>query len=136
MSDIRRSMERVFRRYNNTLRKLAQMEREEQKKYMTLKADGFDSCVIALGSRIDNNVPIFVYDYDKCAKVLVDRDGMSLDEAYEFMEVNVVGAWHGEGTPIFVRTVDSIAEAEAMLSDLAETEGDSGEDGLDTQVVS
>ena len=29
---------------------------------------------------------------------------MSLQEAYEFMDYNVVGAYVGEGTPIFTRT--------------------------------
>ena len=102
----------------------------------TLKADGFDDCVIGIGSRIDNNVPIMVYDYDKCAKLLAERDGMTLDEAYEFMDFNVVGAWHGEGTPMFIHRVDSMAEAEELLSDQAENDGSDGLDGLDPQVVS
>jgi len=49
----------------------------------TMKADGFDDCVIGIGSRIDNNVPILVYDYDKCAQLLAKRDGMSIGDAYE-----------------------------------------------------
>jgi len=35
-----------------------------------------------------------------------------------------VGAWVGEGTPLYIRTVDSMEEAEQMLSDM-------GEQGLD-----
>lgn len=90
----------------------------------TMKADGFDDCVIGIGSRIDNNVPILVYDYDKCAQLLAKRDGMSIGDAYEYMDFNVVGAWVGEGTPLYIRTVDSMEEAEQMLSDM-------GEQGLD-----
>ena len=30
------------------------------------------------------------------------RDGMTQEEALEFFEFNVVGAWVGEQTPIFV----------------------------------
>lgn len=84
----------------------------------TLKADGFDDCIIGVGSRIDNNIPILIYDYDKCAETLMKRDDLTLEEAYEFMDFNVVGAWHGEGTPMFIRKVDSIQEAEDMLSDM------------------
>jgi len=39
--------------------------------------------------------------YDHCIQVLT-RD-MSLDDAVEHMEFNVVGAYVGEQTPIFVR---------------------------------
>jgi hypothetical protein len=99
-----------------------------------LKADGFDDCVIGIGSRIDMNNPILIYDYDKCAKVLMKRDGMTADEAYEYMEFNVVGGWHGQGTPMFIRTVDSMAEAEELLSDIEESLSE-GSDGVDEDPV-
>jgi len=35
-------------------------------------------------------------------KILVDRDGMSPEEALEFFEYNVIGAGMGERTPVFV----------------------------------
>lgn len=112
------------------------MDERNGMKGKTLKANGFDSCVIGIGTRVDMNVPILVYDYDKCARLLADRDGMPIEDAYEFMEFNVVGAWHGEGTPMFVRAVDSMEEAEEWLSELAETEENKESDGLDEQVVS
>jgi len=101
----------------------------------TLKADGFDDCIIGVGNRIDNNVPILVYDYDKCAQLLAKRDGMEIDEAYEYMEFNVVGAWHGEGTPMFIRKVDSMEEAEEMLSDDFGGSSPDSESGLDEDPV-
>jgi len=89
--------------------------RQSRPEPRTMKADGFEDCVLGVGSRIDNNVPIIVYDLDKCASVLVERDGMTLDEAYEYLHTNTIGAWVGEGTPLFIRKVDSIQEAEELL---------------------
>ena len=45
-----------------------------------------------------------MYDYDLCIDVLIQRDEMSLQEAYEFMDYNVVGSYVGEQTPLFIRT--------------------------------
>ena len=63
-----------------------------------LFADGFDEAIIghdAAGS-------CCVYDYDKCLKVLMERDDMDFPEAHEFMEFNVVSAYVGDFTPIFI----------------------------------
>jgi hypothetical protein len=66
-----------------------------------LKADGFDEAIIGIGSRC-GQPDIIVYDVNKCIKILMDQ-GMTDEEAMEFFEFNVVGAWVGEETPIFVR---------------------------------
>jgi hypothetical protein len=66
-----------------------------------LTADGFDEAIIGLGRQFNNEV--VVYDEDKCLKILMDRDGMDYDEAQEFFEFNVVGAYVGAHTPIYVR---------------------------------
>jgi hypothetical protein len=42
---------------------------------------------------------IAVYDYEKCIRILIERDGMSYEDAVEFFEFNTVGAWAGENTP-------------------------------------
>ncbi len=56
---------------------------------------GYDAC----GYRV-------VYDYDKCLKVLMEADDrLSYPEAHEFMEFNVVGAYVGDFTPIFVHSL-------------------------------
>ena len=66
-------------------------------------ADGFGTAFVAVGFRYNGN-DIAVYDYDLCIKVLIDRDEMSLQEAHEYMDYNVVGAYVGEETPLFIRT--------------------------------
>lgn len=65
-----------------------------------LFADGFDKAIIG----IDDMDLKVVYDIDKCAEILMKRDGMSRDEAHEFLEFNTIGAYVGEKTPIWVRT--------------------------------
>ena len=68
-----------------------------------ITADGFETAFVAVAFSYNGN-DIAVYDYDLCIKVLIDRDEMSLQEAHEYMDYNVVGAYVGEGTPIFTRT--------------------------------
>jgi len=66
-----------------------------------LLADGFEAALIGTGERCGQPT-IAVYDREKCIEVLEKRDGMTHEEANEFFEFNVVGAWVGEQTPIFV----------------------------------
>ena len=46
--------------------------------------------------------PVVAYDYEKCLKILESRDEMTPDEAREYMEYNVVGAYMGLYTPVFI----------------------------------
>ena len=66
-----------------------------------LFADGFDDAIIGF----DAAGGCAVYDYNKCLKVLCERDEMSREEAHEYMEFNVVGAYVGDFTPIFVHSL-------------------------------
>ena len=66
-----------------------------------LFADGFDGAIIGY----DAAGSCCVYDYDKCLKVLMERDDMTYPEAHEYMEFNVVGAYVGDFTPIFMHTL-------------------------------
>lgn len=46
--------------------------------------------------------PIRCYDLVQVLSSYM-RDGMTFEEAVEFFEFNVIGAWVGESTPCFVR---------------------------------
>ena len=74
-----------------------------------LLADGFDKAIIGMGARACQPA-IAVYDFDLCVAILCERDNMSMDEAVDFMYYNVVGAWVGETTPLFVKRVNDVAE--------------------------
>lgn len=66
-----------------------------------LLMDGFEDAFIGYSQRINEPV-LAVYSRTKMVDVLMTRDGMSDDEAEEFIEYNCVGAWVGEQTPIIV----------------------------------
>jgi hypothetical protein len=65
-----------------------------------LFADGFDDALIGVGVQFSREVA--VYDYDKCLDILIQRDGMDIEGAIDYMEYNVVGAYVGNSTPVFV----------------------------------
>jgi len=73
-----------------------------------LKADGFDDAIMGHGTQ--SHADVVVYDFEKCVKILIDRDGMSDDEARDFMEYNVTGAWVGSCTPVFFRSTELTEE--------------------------
>ena len=51
----------------------------------------------------DINCPVrIVYSVKKVLEVLMKRDGMDLDEAREFFDFNIGGAYVGQGGPVFV----------------------------------
>lgn len=61
-------------------------------------ANGFDSALIGFGFQFTN--PVAIYDYDKCIEVLM-KD-MDREDAEEYFDFNVIGAWVGESTPVFL----------------------------------
>lgn len=67
-----------------------------------MKADGFDKAIMGIATRAGLN-DVIAYNWDKCVDILQDRDGMSVEDAVDFMEFNVVSAYVGDGTPVFVR---------------------------------
>ena len=66
-----------------------------------LTAYGFDYALIGVCERAGQPT-IAMYDKDKCINLLIERDGMTEEEAEEYFYFNVVGAWVGEYTPCFV----------------------------------
>ena len=86
---------------------------------MTLVADGFDEAIIGWGERFHDT--FVVYDLVKLMEILIVRDGMTEDEAKEYYEFNILGAWVGDETPAFIVQAD----AKTVLNELTEE----GEDG-------
>jgi len=62
--------------------------------------DGYDDCIIGIGSRFGCE-PFIVYDIKKVLAKL-QADGMTYEEAVEFHEFNQAGAWVGPHTPAFI----------------------------------
>jgi hypothetical protein len=66
-----------------------------------LLCDGLEKAFLGVCYRFGQS-PIAIYDQDKILKIYQDRDGMTLDEAHEYFEFNVIGAWVGDRTPAFM----------------------------------
>jgi hypothetical protein len=64
----------------------------------------FGAAFVGFGRRF--NKIVAVYSYQKCLDVLVKESGLSEEEAEEYMEYNVVGAYIGDQTPIFMIEVN------------------------------
>ena len=73
-----------------------------------LKADGFDEAIIGQACIWRNNGmhDVLVYDAEKMRSILMKRDGKTSEEAREYIEYNVEGAYVGEETPVYVWTED------------------------------
>lgn len=67
---------------------------------LLLFAEGYDAAIIGIGTH--GGIEAVVYDSAKVIAILRRRDGMGREEAKEFFEFNVLGAWVGERTPIFL----------------------------------
>lgn len=63
-----------------------------------LFADGFDEAIVGY-CHVSGRV---VYDVQKMIFTLVNRDGMEVDEALDYLEYNTFGAYVGPGTPIYI----------------------------------
>ena len=76
-----------------------------------LICDGLDEAIMGVCMRY-GQADVVAYDYLKVLNILIDRDGMSPEEACEFFEYNIIGAGMGERTPVFIDG--------SMYSDLTE----------------
>lgn len=68
-----------------------------------LLCDGFDEAIVGMAERI-NLGPVVAYDVDKMLEIMVKRDGMTYEEAMEYFDYNILGAWMGDNTPVYIQT--------------------------------
>ena len=66
-----------------------------------LTADGFDDALV--GCTYGANV-VAVYDINKMIEILM-AEGNDYEDAVDFLDYNVVGAYLGEKTPLYVNFV-------------------------------
>lgn len=70
-----------------------------------LKIDGHDNAIIGPAMVWTENGGVrdaLVYDAEVIRETLMKRDGMSFEDAREFIEFNIEGAYVGEDTPVLV----------------------------------
>ena len=67
--------------------------------------DDIDDAFVGVAERFGIE-PVALYDMDKCMDIYIST-GMSREDAEEHFSFNVIGGWVGDGTPIFMRFMES-----------------------------
>lgn len=75
-----------------------------------VKWDGLDAAIVGSVERCGGPGPILCYDFDLMVEALV-TGGMTHEEAAEFADFNIVGAYVGPGTPFVFRRAPSTEPA-------------------------
>ena len=73
-----------------------------------ITADGFELAFLGCGYSYSGSYAI--YHMHTCIEILIQRDGMSYDEAEEYMEFNVTGAFVGDRMPVFLVPMKELYE--------------------------
>lgn len=67
-----------------------------------LSADGFEDAIIGVVCDKVTGAYRLAYSRVECINILIKRDGMTEEEAEEYFDFNVEGAYMGEKTPVWV----------------------------------
>ena len=63
--------------------------------------DGLDEAIVGTIEMFGKE-PVVCYDRDIALDIIMDDTGGDRQEAEEYFEVNILGAYMGEGTPVFL----------------------------------
>jgi len=77
----------------------------------TLFADGFDKAIVGLIEDWNSEVIRICYSKSKMIDCMMEED-MSFEDAIEFLEFNVWGAYVGEGTPLYIEDLNGVTRDE------------------------
>jgi len=73
---------------------------EQYPDLLVMDPEYLDAAIIGVATRI--GLEAVCYDLNKVICLLVDHDGMTEDDAMEYIDCNMRGAWVGEHTPVFL----------------------------------
>lgn len=73
---------------------------EFNEELLMLEPAYFDKAIVGVVTNIKNQA--VCYDVNKIIKILMKEDKMSEEEAREYFEFNILGAWVGEHTPMYL----------------------------------
>ena len=68
---------------------------------MLITADGLDKAIVGTVSSFGRKETV-LYSIKKILEIMMERDGMTEEEALEFFEFNIIGSYNGEGMPSFM----------------------------------
>jgi hypothetical protein len=99
------------------------------------KADGFDHCVVGVGEQFTEGGQVYIFIYSKKAIIETIANDIveeinnrvntteeeravlradAYDQAYEYFEYNIAGAYIGRGMPVFMEDTVEDAVGEAL----------------------
>lgn len=64
-----------------------------------MRMDGFDAAILGVVERI--GLQTVCYDLNKVISILMEQ-GMDEQDAWDWYQFNMLGAWVGEATPVFL----------------------------------
>ena len=64
-------------------------------------ADGFDRAIMGTVSSFGRKETV-LYSVSQIIEIMMERDGMTEEEALEFFEHNILGSYNGEGMPAYL----------------------------------
>jgi hypothetical protein len=73
---------------------------EDYPDLLVMEPDYLDAAIVGVVRRI--GLEAVCYNTDKVIELLMEHDKMSYEEALEYFEYNMIGAWVGEHTPVFL----------------------------------
>lgn len=77
--------------------------------FLLLEPASMDAAIVGLVSSCGSGDPVVCYDRSKVIAILM-QDGMDEEEAEEFFEFNVIGAYMGPATPVYLTTVKDVLQ--------------------------
>jgi hypothetical protein len=66
-----------------------------------MTADGFDEAIIGSITSYGRGETV-LYSTQKILEVMMERDGMTAEDAMEFFNYNILGSYNGNGMPAFL----------------------------------
>ena len=72
-----------------------------------LMADGLEDSIIGI---VVNNegIPVVAYSIPKILAHFMEHDEFTHEEAYEYFEFNIAGAYMGDGTPVYLDVMEIV----------------------------
>jgi hypothetical protein len=83
--------------------------------------EGLDKAIIGTSLRVDDELPRLAYSVEKIIEILMNRDGMTRDEAHEFFDFNILNAYMGEYNPSFIFDIKTKSTPKDTKVDINET---------------
>jgi hypothetical protein len=76
----------------------------EETEQTTILYNGLENALIGIGNQY-TKPPIAIYSYKHIIQQL-QKNGLNYEDAIEYAEYNIIGAWVGEQTPIIINDLD------------------------------